>query len=198
MSDQPRGPAVRLSREDLELGLAEMISKLSDLKERAEIRIVGGAAIALWHNAERGATVDIDAILIPSDTIVRVAKAVARERSWDYGWLNDKARIFLPSGMGQRGEEWLTVYARGDVTVQVASLDMLIAMKLNAALRRGRREIEDLQVLLAERGVTSVEDAEEIFEAFYPGDAFNERCVQVVAAALAHPVKARVEPPRFS
>jgi predicted nucleotidyltransferase len=190
-------PAARLTRDELEFGLKAIIQRLQERGEPAELRIVGGAAISLWHNAARGATQDIDAALSPADVVLDVAKAVAVEQGWPDDWVNDKAHIFLPSGMGSRGEEWETVYASGTVTVKVASLDMLIAMKLYAAQRRARREYEDLRVLLAERGVRTQAEAEALFEDFYPGDDLNDTAYRILGIALENPERPEVRAPEF-
>ncbi len=190
-------PAARLTRDELEFGLKEIVQRLEERGEPAELRIVGGAAIALWHNAARGATQDIDAALSPVDVVLDVAKAVAVEQGWPDDWVNDKAQIFLPSGLGARGEEWETVYTSGTVTVKVASLDMLIAMKLYAAQRRARREYEDLRVLLAERGISSQAEAEALFEDFYPGDDLNDTAYRILGIALENPGRPAVQAPEF-
>lgn len=190
-------PAARLTRDELEFGLNEVVRLLQERGDPAELRIVGGAAIALWHNAARGATQDIDAALAPVDAILDVVKRVGRVNGWPDDWVNDKAQIFLPSGMGARAEEWETVYSREGVTVKVASLDMLIAMKLNGAQRRARREYDDLRVLLAERGITTVAEAEALFEDFYPGDELNNTAYRVVEFALENPDHAEARPPTF-
>ena len=67
-------PAARLTRDDLEYGVKEVIHRLQERGEPAELRIIGGAAIALWHNAARGATQDIDAVLSPADAILDAAQ----------------------------------------------------------------------------------------------------------------------------
>lgn len=194
---EDQSPSARLTRDELESGLKEVIRRLQVRREHAELRIVGGAAISLWHNAARGATQDIDAALSPADAVVDVAKDIAVEQNWPENWVNDKAQIFLPSGLGARGEEWETVYSQGDVTVKIASLDMLIAMKLNAAQRRGRREYDDLRLLLAERGIASASQAEALFEDFYPGDGLNETAYRILEIALENPEQAEVRPPEF-
>lgn len=192
-----QAPAARLTRDELEFGLKTVIHRLQERGRPAELRIIGGAAISLWHNAARGATQDIDAVLSPADAILDVAKVIAVEQGWPEDWVNDKAQIFLPNGMGIRGEEWEIVYAHTHVTVKVASLDMLIAMKLNAAQRRARREYDDLRVLLTERGITTTAQAEVIFEDFYPGDDLNDTTYRIVELALENPAFANVQVPEF-
>lgn len=195
--DRPPVSAARLTRGELVFGLKEVIQRLQKRGEPAELRIVGGAAITLWHNAARGATQDIDAALSPADAIIDVAKEIAGEQGWPDDWVNNKAQIFLPSGMGARGEEWETAYSHGNVTIKVASLDMLIAMKLNAAQRRARREYSDLRVLLAERGITTSAQAEALFEDFFPGDSLNDTAYRILGIALQNPEHAEVQAPEF-
>lgn len=187
-------PSARLTRDDLEVGLRDLIRRLQEHDEPVALRIIGGAAITLWHNAARGATQDIDAVLAPADVILATARTVAAQHLWPEDWINDQAKMFLPSGIGVRGEEWELVYSRGSVTIQVASLDMLIAMKLNAAQRRARREYEDLRTLLAEREITTASEAEALFEDFYPGDGLNDTAYRILGLALENPQQAVVTP----
>lgn len=73
---------VSLDRDALVLGLRELIAKLHDIDAPARIRIVGGAAISLLYNAERGSTVDIDAELAPADVILGASRHIADNHGW--------------------------------------------------------------------------------------------------------------------
>ncbi|KQQ05851.1 MULTISPECIES: hypothetical protein [unclassified Rathayibacter] len=73
------------------------------------------------------------------------------------------------------------------MVVEVASPQTLLAMKLHAAQRRGNREAEDLEALLAVCCVTSLGDAEEMYSAHYPGDSFTERTADLVDRLLRRP-----------
>ncbi|WP_426625360.1 hypothetical protein ACPPVW_04655 [Leifsonia sp. McL0607] len=57
-------------------------------------------------------------------------------------------------------------------------------MKIFAAQKRGRRELEDLEVLIPAIGLTTVDEVEELFEAFYPGDELTERTARIIQAVL--------------
>ncbi|NKF33652.1 hypothetical protein HER21_45335, partial [Pseudomonas sp. BGM005] len=85
-----------------------------------------------------------------------VAARIAAERGWPVDWMNDRAKIFLPEGVG-RSAEWVTLYDRDGILVQAGSPAMLLAMKLRAVERRGLRDIDDVAVLLA---VTGIETAD--------------------------------------
>lgn len=128
-------------------GLRDLVGRLRGIGQPSRIQIVGGAAIALTLNEYRSATVDIDGPVTPPDVVLAVASTIAAERNWRGDWLNDAATQFLPSGYG-RPASWVTIYDAEGVTVQVADAETLLAMKVYAAQKRGRRELEDLEVLI--------------------------------------------------
>lgn len=104
-------------RDDLTMGLRELISALHATGEQSTVRIVGGAAISLAYNAERASTIDIDALLTPRDAVLTAAAAVADKHAWVANWLNDKAQMFFPDGFGQRSPDALTGPARAIVQI---------------------------------------------------------------------------------
>ncbi|GAA2248435.1 hypothetical protein N1031_18935 [Herbiconiux moechotypicola] len=134
---------------------------------------------------ERRSTVDIDAQLSPRLAVLGEAAAIGARHGWPDDWLNDAAAQFIPAGFGARDPEWQTVYDDGRCTIAVGSAEMLLAMKLLAAQRRGMREFRDLAVLLDASGVMTVEAAEELFDGFYPGDGLTPRTIAIVEDALA-------------
>jgi len=60
---------------------------------------------------------------------------------------------------------------------------MLLAMKLHAG-RRGRDE-DDIAVLMAIVRVSTLADAEELYESFYPGEALLGRSIRIVETIIA-------------
>jgi hypothetical protein len=58
-------------------------------------------------------------------------------------------------------------------------------MKLRAA--RGRRDLEDIAVLVGACGLTSVDEAKAIFEAFFPEHDLSVRALGALEAALETP-----------
>lgn len=174
----------RFDRDDITAGLRALIAQLQAAGVSATIRIVGGAAISLAYNADRGLTVDIDAEVIPRDVVIETAGQLADKLDWDKEWLNDAAHQFFPDGFGQRSAEWVPIYSGSGVDVYVASAETLLAMKLKAAQRRGAREVNDLRVLLTLTGLSTVEQAEELYSAFYPADAFTDKAVALIEAVL--------------
>jgi hypothetical protein len=53
-----------------------------------------------------------------------------------------------------------------------------------AAQKRGRRELEDLEVLVPAVGLTTVDEVEDLYESFYPGDELTERTARIIQAVL--------------
>jgi hypothetical protein len=195
MTNASRGPArAEFTRAEIIDGLRDLVSRLRGIGQPSRIQIVGGAAIALTLNEYRSATVDIDGPVTPPDVVLAVASTIAAERNWRGDWLNDAATQFLPSGYG-RPASWVTIYDADGVTVQVADAETLLAMKVYAAQKRGRRELEDLEVLIPAVGLTTVDEVEDLYESFYPGDELTERTAAIVQAVLdQHSPKPPVPP----
>lgn len=164
------------------LGHDDIVDGLRELAERARvagirgtsIRVVGGAALRLAY-FERHATVDIDARIEPRDAIGQIALAMAAERNWPKDWLNDKASQFIPDW--GRNIEWRLLHDDGSVSIWVAPVDALLAMKLHAVQGRPGRDTDDVAMLLRLNDIDDLDAAEALYESFYPGDSFNSRTV---------------------
>lgn len=189
------GSSVTLTRDDIISGLTELVKNLHEAGVRARVQLVGGAAIALTVNADRTATRDVDAPLTPLNEVLAAAEKVALVRRWPTDWLNDKAAQFVPQGYG-REPEWTVVHKDDLVTIEAASAETLLAMKLHATQRRRLREAEDLLALLPTCGITTVEEAETLYAEFYPGDEFTDSTEDIVSAVLAtNPTAPPIPPP---
>lgn len=174
-----------LGREDILDGLRALIAELRALHQIAGIRIVGGAALALRY-FDRGTTRDLDSLHINPGSDAEVAAAamkVANARGWDPDWVNfevEKADA-LPT-FGRRAVEWETIYDQDGIAIQIAAKEALLAMKLRA--NRPGRDTNDIRQLMRLCDITSVADAEELYEDFYPGDALTDRALRMVTAIL--------------
>lgn len=167
---------MRLDRDDLVDGLRELIREAhAQGLSGVTIRIVGGAALRLAH-FDRDTTVDIDAQISPLDQLQPIIDRMATSRGWPADWLNNNAVMFLPSW--GRGVDWQTVFDDGDVSIAVAPIDALLAMKLLAS--RPGRDTPDITKLLALNEITTIRAAEALFEAFYPGDALPEKAIRLL------------------
>jgi hypothetical protein len=87
-----------LGREDIRALLDDLSSELAARGVRAELFLVGGAALAVAYDAMR-ATRDLDAVF-HADVVRQAATAVAEHRGLAGDWLNDAVKGFLP-GPGQ-------------------------------------------------------------------------------------------------
>ena len=189
--------ATALERDDIIVGLRELADELRSAGEVAGIRLVGGAALALRY-FDRGVTQDLDSVHVRPGSDAAVAAAatkVAQRHDWDVSWLNfDVTRADALPTLG-RAVEWEPIYDQDGITIQVASKEALLAMKLRA--NRPGRDTRDIRLLLGLCGMTTLAEAEALYEEFYPGDSLSDRAMQMVATILANgPIEAPEAPPR--
>jgi hypothetical protein len=157
-------------------GLREVVRQLHAQGARASIRIVGGAAMMLRYYENRRITPDIDASISTDADLDEIVRSIALDHDWPVDWLNTAAAGFIPFA----GEDpWLPIYDDETVSVWVAKPACLLAMKLRAA-RRGRDD-EDVAVLLAYLGISTADEAEEVFEDQYPGELPPDRAYRMLA-----------------
>ncbi len=166
----------QLDRDDLIQGLRDLVALAHEHGIRGvSIRIVGGAALRLAY-FERTTTADIDAQISPLDTVQPLIEIVARSHGWPVEWLNTNATMFLPSW--GRGVEWVQIFEDDNVSIDVAPIDALLAMKLNAA-RQGR-DTDDIAKLLVLNEISSIDEAESLLESFYPGESLSDRAMRLL------------------
>lgn len=188
--------ATALERDDIILGLRELVAELRNAGEVAGIRLVGGAALALRY-FDRGVTQDLDSLHVRpgSDAAVAAAAAkVAQRHDWDASWLNfEVASADAVPTLG-RAVEWESIYDQAGITIQVGSKEALLAMKLRA--NRPSRDTRDIRFLLPLCDIKTLHGAESLYEDFYPGDTLSDRANQMVAAIFADgPLEAPASPP---
>jgi hypothetical protein len=169
-----------LTRADLLEALQELIRELRARNVRGEIRIVGGAALSLSY-FERDVTQDIDLINVRggnNEAVAEAARSVASRLDLNDNWLNfEVTQIDALPTLGKE-VEWHTIFSSGEITIQVASPEALLAMKLRA--NRPGRDVNDIRSLLALVGITDVASAETLYESFYPGDILPDRAIQIL------------------
>ncbi|MFS0700754.1 hypothetical protein AB6N24_12355 [Cellulomonas sp. 179-A 4D5 NHS] len=105
--------------------------------------------------------------------------AVAETRAWPVEWVNNAVVQFWPFSGEPR---WTPVVSRAAVEILVAPADMLLAMKLNVG--RGRRDSGDIAHLLTVCRISTVEEAEDVFRQYYPGEEMKDRAHAQIMAAL--------------
>jgi Nucleotidyltransferase of unknown function (DUF6036) len=151
-----------LGREDIRVLLDELSEELAARGARAELFLVGGAALAVAYDATR-ATRDLDAVFIPSDVVRDAAATVAEREGLAQDWLNDAVKGFLP-GPDPDAQRF---YSSDSLIVDVASPRYLLAMKLFAA--RAEIDADDIVLLYQQLGFTTVDEGLDLVEQAYPG-----------------------------
>lgn len=185
-----------LDRDDIISGLRDLIAELHSASEVAGIRLVGGAALAIRY-FDRRTTGDLDSLHIrpgSDGAVLAAAERVSERRGWATGWFNFAVEhADAVPAFGTREVEWETVYDRGGVVIQIASKEALLAMKLRA--NRPGRDTDDIRNLLALCRISTLEEAEDLYEEFYPSDALTDRAVGIVERILAGGLPSEVPSP---
>lgn len=151
-----------LGRDDIRALLDDLSQELAARGARAELFLVGGAALAVAYDATR-ATRDLDAVFVPSDVVRQAAAAVAGREGLADDWLNDAVKGFLP-GPDPDAQRF---YATDSLIVDVASPRYLLAMKLFAA--RAEIDADDITLLYRQLGFSTVDEGLDLVEQAYPG-----------------------------
>lgn len=172
-------PDQRLSKEQLLEALGALTQTLVERDITARLYIVGGAAMALEYGT-RDATRDIDAQYYPKDVVAEVALEVAREYGLPDDWLNDKAAMFISPVIDD--ENPTVFFSAGTVTVHIASARVLLALKIRAS--RPNRDTSDIEFLCKFLELSSVDQAVEVFESYYPEDPLPERAMPILRSIL--------------
>lgn len=162
---------VTFDRDDLAGALGELTDELAAQGVSASILIVGGAALSLNFGRD-GTTTDVDALYRSNPRVEAAVSAIAGHRGWPKTWLNDKMKGYMSHY--ETVDDW-TVLLQREQVVRVANAQMLLAMKLHAA--RGRRDSGDIDLLLDECAITSVTEAQELFDRYYPEEILKERAL---------------------
>lgn len=159
-----------LERDDVLWAVTEIVRRLEDSELQLTLSLIGGAAMVLQHNTARGSTSDIDSWIAGSkearQALQQIVEEIAGDRGWPNDWLNDRAasNAFIPEAV--QAHDFTIVVEGGNVTVRVAEARLMFVMKLHAA--RGRRDFDDLDVLVEQCSISSREEAVELYEDAYP------------------------------
>ncbi|MGO9911620.1 MAG: DUF6036 family nucleotidyltransferase [Acidimicrobiales bacterium] len=168
-----------LNRTQIEAALHELVSELHARGQRASIYLVGGTALMLGYDA-RQATRDVDAVATPRDIVLRVAAEVAERLGLPDDWFSTNAAIFVPPHPEDPSPTLF--FEEGDVRVEIASAEMLLAMKIRAS--RGRQDISDIRLLLAVTDTRTVQAAIELYERVYEEDEIRPRALTILRDLL--------------
>lgn len=121
------------------------------------------------------------------------ANAVARRRGWDEKWLNFEVTNTAAEPRWGKAIEWATIHNAQGIVIQVASAEALLVMKLRS--NRPGRDTDDIRHLLALCEIASVEAADELYEAYYPGESLPDRAWTMTTSILrAGPLSKPLQP----
>jgi hypothetical protein len=139
--------------------LGVLTERLTDEGLDAQVHVIGGSAMALLFpdDDETRFTTDIDAAVSPRPEVLRVVEQIAEELGLSPTWLNANGAPFIPP----RSK---TTAPPTGVTVTIASVDELIAMKLAASRDQ---DLFDLGILARRAGILDPERLVDIaFDAY--------------------------------
>jgi len=150
-----------LGREEIVGLLEELGAELDGRGVRADLFVVGGAAMALAYSPRRS-TEDLDAIFEPKRVVREAARTVAERHGIPGEWLNDAVKGFLPG----KDPNATVLFHHPGLRVRIASPTYLFAMKAIAA--RVERDADDLRILYRECGFADIDEALDTVERYYP------------------------------
>lgn len=136
-----------------------LTQRLRDENVAAQVHVIGGSAMALRFpdDEETRFTTDIDAAVSPRQEVLRVVDVIATELGLSPTWLNANGASFIPPGSAR-------FESSAEVTVTIASVEELIAMKLAASRDQ---DLFDLGILARHAGISDAERLVDIaFEAY--------------------------------
>jgi hypothetical protein len=163
-----------LGRTEILAAFDKLGSELARRSLRADIFVVGGAAMALAYAPARR-TRDVDAVFSDSAAVYEAARAVARRIGLPGDWLNDAVRSYL---LGSDTNE-RPVYESASLQVAVASPPYLLAMKLLAA--RVEQDVGDIRVLYRICGYSSEADGIALLQRYLPDIAIPDKTLDLLA-----------------
>lgn len=151
----------RLGREEITSLLEDLSTELRRRGARADVFLVGGAAMALGYD-ERRSTRDLDAAFAPTDVVRAAVAAVAAARGdLAEDWLNDAVKGYLHGP----DESAAPFFESDTLRVDVASAEYLLAMKLFSS--RPESDADDIATLYRHLGFTTVEEGLALVETAY-------------------------------
>ena len=167
-----------LNRDEMESALAELADRLNARNVKAKIYLVGGAVMVLAFDA-RFSTGDIDGAMYPTDDVLAVAAEIGERRGLGAEWLNNSASQFIPAF---KEPNWKPIFKSGNVEIVAADERSMLAMKMRAG--RGARDRPDTNFLVKRCGVTSVAEALDLYEEYFPEDPLPDRTIPLLDEAI--------------
>ena len=158
--------------------IVELFDELSDelrfTRTRAQIYIIGGAAMSLAFSRDR-TTRDVDARIDSGHSrLTEAVQKIGRKYGLGDTWLNDQATSAIPRGTDARAR---TLYDSPHLTVTGASAEHLLAMKLLAARNVDR---QDIATLVHHLRLERPEEARRIYEDLFPDERLKDEAQELL------------------
>ena len=167
-----------LDRAALHALLVELAERLARRGARANIYVIGGAAMAMQFD-ERRATRDIDSVVLSGHgPLTDEVRAMARLHDLPTTWLNEHAASYVAK-VADAGSS--IVFDHPNLSIAAASAEHLLAMKLLAARASDAPDLRLLSVL----GVASMAEVETILERVFPDTTMSDRGRLMIEDLLA-------------
>lgn len=162
--------------------IRELFDELSDelkwTRTRAQIYIVGGAAMSLAFSRDR-TTRDVDARIDAGHyRLTEAVRKLGRKHGLGDTWLNDQATTAIPRRTDAAAQ---TVYQSPYLTVTGASAEHLLAMKLLAAREADE---DDIRTLVGRLELRRAEEAMAIYTELFPDEPLKTRARQILHSVL--------------
>ena len=167
-----------LNRDERESAIAELADQLNARNVKAKIYLVGGAVMLLAFDA-RFTTGDIDGAIYPTDDVLAVAAEIGERRGLGTEWLNNSAQQFIPAF---KEPNWQPILKSGNVEIVAADERSMLAMKMRAGC--GSRDRPDINFLVKRCGVTSIAEALDLYEEYFPEDPLPDRTHPLLDEAI--------------
>lgn len=137
--------------------------RLTDEGIDARVHVIGGSAMAMLFPGDRETrfTTDIHAAVTPRPAVLRVVEEIAEDLGLSPTWLNANGASFIPPA------SQVPLDPTG-VTVTIATIEELIAMKLAASRDQ---DLFDLGILARHAGIADPERLVDIAFAAYGEDS---------------------------
>jgi hypothetical protein len=167
-----------VDREEMQGALSDLGDRLESEGVRAKLWLVGGAVMVLAFESRDGSD-DLDAVVSPSEEVLRIAREVGLRRGLEADWLNDAAKVYVPLAIEP---DWKLLGSYGWLEVLRADEHTMLAMKLRAS--RGRRDQADIAYLVARCGLTTEAEVLKLYSDYFPEDPLPRRAIPLIRAAL--------------
>ncbi|HUY74773.1 MAG TPA: DUF6036 family nucleotidyltransferase [Candidatus Dormibacteraeota bacterium] len=174
-----------MSRKDSLQALERLSEILEASKLKADLFVVGGAAMALAFKA-RPATRDVDAVFKRKNEVFKAAAQVGRELDLPSEWLNNAVKQFI----GRPDRKPLPVLDLPGLRVMAGSPEYLLAMKILAD--RHDRDRNDLRFLVRLLNLKSLKQAELAFRNVYPTEEIRPDTRARLAEIIAQEAKPKL------